>query len=337
MLRRTLLLILALLLAGCTGGSGGPESDSDHDGADDAMERDGKVIEITKVDGIERRSVTSDVGVEDTDGDGLLDGDETTARGTDPRDVDTDDDGLLDGRDRLAADDAVAAAWRNAGILEVNGTFLGEFDACPVTGSQLRPNQYSSDLPVPDELGDGEELRGWEVPLGDGVRRVTSDPCSPDTDKDGLLDHDEKLAKSDPRDEDTDADGVRDGADADPLADLGLLFRDLEVTGVNASSVRIVFLLGDGAAELRWPGNDTASLAVPDMTSDRRHLETTFVLSAEDTQTGAPLALFDDPRGAILSIDLLAGTVGGVETDGDKLLFSGRDGSMTMRWSTERR
>jgi hypothetical protein len=336
MLRRTLLLILALILAGCTGG-GGSDSDSDDDGVDDVDERNGRIIEITKLDGIERRSVTADVGDPDTDDDGLLDGDEMNARGTDPRDVDTDDDGLLDGRDQLPLTGDIATAWRNAGIIEVNGTFLGEFDACPTTGSQLRPNLYSSDLPIADELGDGEEMRGWDVSMHGNVRRVTSDPCSPDTDKDGLLDHEEKLAKSDPRDEDTDGDGVRDGSDADPLFDLSLLFHDLEVTGTNVSSVRIIFLLGEGAAELRWPGNATASLAVPDSTNDRERLETTFVLSAEDAQTGEPIALSEDPRGAILTIDLLAGTVSGIETDGDKLIFSGRDGAMTMRWTTERR
>ena len=333
-MRRVLLLFLALLLAGCTGSEQGSD-DSDSDGLDDHQEPVARVIEIETLAGTERRSVTSDPNVADEDHDGLIDGDEY-ARGTDPRDADTDGDGLLDGRDQTPSGAELAAAWRAAGILDVNGTFLGEFDACPESGSQLKPDIASSDLPVPDELSDGEELRGWDIQVRGAVRHVTSDPCSGDTDKDGLQDHDEKSVLSDPRNPDTDGDGARDGVDADPLFDLALGFRDLVITGSNATGLRIIILLGDGAAELRSPGNGTATLEVGDSTGDRTSLEVRMVVSAENG-AGEPVALFEDPRGAILTIDLLKGTASGATTEGDTLSFTGRDGSMSMRWSTVRR
>lgn len=335
-MRRALLLATAVLLAGCTG-SQGPDLDFDRDAVDDAIETQGKIIDITLPTGMARRNVTSDPRTADTDGDGLLDGDELLVRLSDPRDVDTDDDGLLDGHDRSPPDGATRDTWRAAGILDVNGTFLGELDACPPGGPQLRPNVASSDLPVPDLLLDGEELRGWDVAVRGSVRRVVSDPCAPDTDGDGFLDHEEKALRLDPRARDTDQDGAPDGGDADPLWDLGLRFEALRVEGTNATSVRVVFALGGLSADLTWPGNDTATLDVSDASPDRESLDATLIATAEEATTGRALALFDDPRGAILVFDLLEGTVGGVEGTNGTLRFSGEDGTVSFRWSTLRR
>lgn len=335
-MKRAFLLATAVLLAGCAG-SPGPEHDADGDTIDDALETEGKIIEIMLLSGMERRSVTSDPTLKDTDGDGVVDGEETLVRLSDPRDVDTDDDGLLDGRDRAPEGASEREAWRAAGILEVNGTFLGELDACPSGGPQLRPNVASSDLPVPDALSDGEELRGWDVLAGGGTRHVTSDPCVPDTDADGLPDHLEKELRVDPRDRDTDGDGAPDGGDADPAWDLGLRFEGLEVIATNATAVRVLFALGSLAADLAWPGNDTAVLDVSDASPDRASLPATLIVTAEETTTGRALALFDDPRGAILAFDLIEGTASAAASEDGTLHFAGPDGSMSFRWSTLRR
>lgn len=314
-----------------------PDNDRDRDGLVAAQEIDGWTITVTTLDGQGVRHVSSDPGASDTDGDGLTDGDERV-RGTDPRDVDTDDDGLLDGADLIPPDDPARDAWRSAGIIEVNGTFLGELAACPPGGPQLKPHEASSDLPRADELLDGEELRGWDVTLRGSTRHVTSDPCRADTDGDGLQDHDEKRRASDPRDDDTDGDGTPDGSDADPLADLGLSFRDLQVdiTRGNASSVRVSFAIAAASASLVWPGNGTTTLDVPDQTGTGE-LKVSIIVTAEELTTGERVELFDDPRGAILEFDLVEGNASGVESDGDTLRFAGRDGSMTLAWSVARR
>lgn len=329
-------LAFAVALAGCTGNER-EDTDKDGDRVDDDVETGGTLIDIVLLTGTVRRNVTSDPTLKDTDGDGLLDSEELLVRLTDPRDVDTDSDGLLDGPDLVPPDDATRDAWRARGILHVNGTFLGELNACPPDGPQLRANVASSDLPFPDELLDGEELRGWDISVRGNVRHVTSDPCKPDTDGDGLLDHDELALLSDPRDRDTDGDGVLDGSDADPLWDLGLAFTDLAIEGVDSESVRIVFAMGAHTADLTWPGNGTATLDVPDATGDRESLEVTLTLRAEDRSTGQALALTPDGRGVILTFDLIRLTVGGAQADDDRLRFSGTDGSMSFTWSVSRR
>ncbi|HEX2021095.1 MAG TPA: hypothetical protein VHH36_00155, partial [Candidatus Thermoplasmatota archaeon] len=163
------LLVLAPALAGC--GDRG-DRDTDSDGLPDTSEELPREIRVEGRDGGRTLRVTSDPRAPDTDGDGLGDLDER-ARGTDPRDVDTDDDGLLDGNDRAPPDD-VAAAWRAAGVVEKTpGYFLGELDQCRPLG--LKSSAWSSDRPVADALGDGDELRGWNVTLRGRTVHVASD------------------------------------------------------------------------------------------------------------------------------------------------------------------
>lgn len=337
MRRALVLLLLATLLAGCTQGNGGSGSskDPDNDGMDSPGEIEGKIIEITTLTGVERRHVTSDPRVHDTDGDGLNDGDEY-ARGTDPRDFDTDDDGLLDGPDLEPRDEAQRSAWRAAGILERDGVFLGELNACPPGGPQLRGNVASSDLPVPDLLLDGEELRGWDILVRGEPRHVTSNPCATDTDGDGLFDHDERALLTDPREADTDGDGVPDGSDADPAADLGLAFANLRATSERTGAIRIVVAAGAATDRANASGNETLHLDVDDR-GPRDSLLVRAILTAEDAETGEPLALFEDPRGALVLFDLVAGTVEGAEVEGATLVFRGDDGTLRMDWSTARR
>ena len=333
-MRRALLpVVLMLLVAGCTGEES--SNDPDKDGLETALETEGWTIDITTLDGIIQRRVTSDPEIQDSDGDGLHDGDER-ARGTDPRDIDTDDDGLLDGNDRQAPDEETAAAWRARGILDVDGLFLGELDACPPGGPQLRPNVASSDLPIPDGLLDGEEMRGWDITIRGETRRVTSDPCVPDTDGDALLDHEERELGTDPRNVDTDGDGVSDSIDADPTANLMLVFSDVAAESPNASTIRVTFATGPLQQSVTSPGNGSAILDVTDQ-GPRGSLVVGVIISAEDAATGAPLALFDDPRGVVVTLDLIQRTVQGATAEGDTLVFSGAEGSLRVDWATERR
>jgi len=119
---------------------------------------------------------------EDSDDDGLLDGQEHYAsygaggpfgKGSDPNDEDTDGDGLEDGEEDANQD----GAW--SPLQETN------------------PLQYDTDG---DNLGDGHE------------GSVGTDPTIPDTDGDGLNDGMEhNLLGTDPLDPDTDDDGLWDG------------------------------------------------------------------------------------------------------------------------------
>jgi Bacterial TSP3 repeat len=272
--RRAALLLTSILLlaAGCVGQGNGAR-DSDGDGVPDDQETATHAIAVTYANGtVEHRFVSSDPHHEDTDGDGLSDASEL-GFGTDPRSVDTDRDGLLDGHNvTLDANSDQAKAWRALGILEVppgTGRFVGEMDAAGAC--TLSPTHASSDQPEPDKLSDGEELAGWNVTVRGFTFHVASDPCIPDTDRDGLADDQEKAMGTDPRNPDTDGDGVPDGADADPLWNLGLAFANLTATG-NGTLVRVAFQVGLASAEATANAKGAAALDVNDTTPDRSTL-----------------------------------------------------------------
>lgn len=113
------------------------------------------------------------LGYGDTDGDGLLDGDET-AVGTDPLDPDTDGDNLTDGEE-----------------VDVYGT-----------------NPWLADSDQ-DGVGDFDEVAAGTDPL---VQDAPVDPAAMvDSDDDGLTDIDEIAFGTDPFNRDTDGDGAVDG------------------------------------------------------------------------------------------------------------------------------
>lgn len=113
--------------------------------------------------------------VNDTDGDGLLDGDELRLLPTDPLDEDTDNDGVLDGDEDPDGDGLTNAEEMEAG------------------------SHYNLTDGDRDGLTDPEELE------------IGTDPLLADTDDDGLADASELELGTDPLVKDTDGDGVLDG------------------------------------------------------------------------------------------------------------------------------
>ncbi len=145
----------------------------------------------------------------DSDGDGLLDGDEI-ALGTNPDDPDSDDDGLPDGTEvhGTNATDPLDADSDDDGLLDGvedanrNGAFdMGETD----------PNNPDTDG---DTLLDGAE----DVNHNGVVDPGETDPRVFDTDGDGLSDGVEVATGTDPLDPDSDDDGIPDGQDPQFLA-----------------------------------------------------------------------------------------------------------------------
>jgi hypothetical protein len=146
----------------------------------------------------------------DTDGDGLLDGEEIAA-GTDPYAWDTDGDTLPDGPEVAYGLDPLSTDTDGDGLsdpteifqhrsdprlVDTDGDGLGDFDEVRVHGT--RPGRPDSDR---DGLDDGDELL-----LG-------TDPWGVDSDGDGLDDAEEAALGSDPTLVDTDGDALDDHAE----------------------------------------------------------------------------------------------------------------------------
>lgn len=216
-------LLVLVALAGCSANA----RDTDGDGLRDSTETAWPSILVDYLDRRVRIFPTSDPAMIDTDGDGLSDFDEFFAR-TDPRNRDTDADGLTDCQENVHS---------NATECE-DPAFTGDYDG----GFKTNPSRADSD-PGPvrypnrpgafvdetgtlpgghvewgDGISDGDEILGYTVRLSGGRERfVTSNPRSPDTDRDGLEDGEEALLYgSDPLVDDTDGDGCLDGQDPFP-------------------------------------------------------------------------------------------------------------------------
>ncbi|MCU0799931.1 MAG: hypothetical protein MUC62_09725, partial [Candidatus Thermoplasmatota archaeon] len=153
--------------------------------------------------------------VNDTDGEGLKDGEEVFELGTDPLDTDTDGDGLTDGIE--------AVSGASPRLNDTDGDGLSDGIEL-VLGTDILSRDTDRDM-----LSDGEEVRLGTDPLtmdtdegglGDGIEAaVPMDPLKgsddipypPDTDGDGLPDVLEALHGTDPLKRDTDGDGLSDG------------------------------------------------------------------------------------------------------------------------------
>lgn len=149
----------------------------------------------------------------DSDGDGLINGDEVKI-GTNGLKPDTDDDGLLDGQE-------VALNKTNPLVADTDNDGLSDGDEV----LKYRTNALSPDTDG-DSLKDGDEISRGTDPLNqdtdkdglaDGIEiRDGTDPLQVDTDKDGLLDGQENLTCPRALVPDSDGDGLLDGKDLEP-------------------------------------------------------------------------------------------------------------------------
>ena len=145
------------------------------------------------MDYVEERLAT-DPRNPDTDGDGLLDGEEVNKYGTNPLKRDTDADGLSDG-------DEVKKYGTNPLKWDTDGDGLSDGDEV---------NKYHTDALNPDTDRDG-------LTDGEEVLEYGTDSLKPDTDGDGLADGDEvRKYGTDPLKWDTDGDLWNDGIDIAP-------------------------------------------------------------------------------------------------------------------------
>ena len=139
----------------------------------------------------EEEKLGTDPNNPDTDGDGLLDGEEVKSTRTNALKADTDGDGLKDGEE-------VKKYKTDPLKLDTDGDGLNDGDEV---------TKYHTDPLNPDTDGDG---------LNDGeeVLKYKTDPLLKDTDGDGLSDGDEVLKyKTNPLNRDTDGGTVDDGTE----------------------------------------------------------------------------------------------------------------------------
>jgi surface protein len=142
--------------------------------------------------------------------------------GTDPNNPDTDGDGVIDGEDAFPLDpneyldtdgDGIG---NNADPDDDNDGLLDEEDPYPLDPN----NQPDTDGDgIPDNIDPDDDNDGFsdliEVTYGTDPLNPLSYPV--DTDKDGLPDEEEVKIGTDPENPDTDGDGISDGQDAFPL------------------------------------------------------------------------------------------------------------------------
>ena len=129
------------------------------------------------VDGDEIGVYGTDPNTWDTDGDGLSDGDELFVAGTDPFVWDTDGDGVSDG--------GIAAAVEGETVAETEPPAAEE--GAPVAADDGAAGTVGADSDA-DRLADADEAA------------VGTDPNSPDSDGDGYYDGDEVILGTDPHD-----------------------------------------------------------------------------------------------------------------------------------------
>ena len=234
-----LVLMVALTaLAGCTNDPKLP--DADGDGLLDGNETSGWNVTVER-QGEPRLTyhVTSDPGKADSDGDGLSDLQEL-AFSLDPRRPDTDGDGLTDCQEKRDSvrDHCESTSW--SGLTDGGYKTLAE--------------RWDSDG---DGLADGLEVNGFPVTVAGAARVVRTDPKHADTDRDGLTDGQESEFHADPTVPDTDGDGCVDGLDPLPAVNERMIpgLRSLHWNGTAAATLRITMRLGDRQVAL--PANLT--------------------------------------------------------------------------------
>lgn len=245
---------------GLEGGDGGPWSDVDGDGLPALLDRDsdgdgladgveaGVQVRLRDTDGWRDHltfptggkvplalpgGTLTDAWSADSDGDGLLDGEEDLDSDgvldegePDPLSHDTDGDGLRDGLERGGWGGRTIDAGNGTSALDVDSDGDGLADGAEdvdrdgvLDFGETDPVRYDSDG---DGIHDGREVAGWQIEVGAAASDhvaprlvlVTSDPLAVDTDGDGLSDGREHVLGCDPRGQDTDGDGAADAAEA---------------------------------------------------------------------------------------------------------------------------
>ncbi len=211
--------------------------DTDDGGIPDGSEDTNKNGTIDTGEG-DPNDPDDDMGIMDSDGDGLSDDFETQI-GSDPMDADTDDDGVPDGEEANPAADSDGDGIIN--VLDVDSDNDGLFDGtemgfdCMNPATDTTQNTCIPDAdrdapgtsPIDPDTDDGGVSDGAEdtdkngrIDPGEGDPLDPSDdPTQLDTDGDGLPDATETQIGSDPMDADSDDDGIPDGREANPTED----------------------------------------------------------------------------------------------------------------------
>lgn len=182
-----------------------------NDGTDAALDQD-----TDGLSNLEEYQQNTNPDDNDSDDDGLSDGDEVNTFGTLPLDTDSDDDGLTDGEevnttntlplnddsDGDGIEDGVEA---QLSFLDPNNGADALLDEDSDGLNNVQEVQTGTLLDNPDTDGDG---------LNDGteVNDTATAPLDPDSDDDGLSDGDEvNVSNTLPLDADSDDDGINDG------------------------------------------------------------------------------------------------------------------------------
>ncbi|MDA7929951.1 hypothetical protein N9B63_03825 [Akkermansiaceae bacterium] len=191
------------------------------DPSDAALDEDSDGL--TNLEEFQEGTIPND---DDTDDDGLLDGEEVETEGTDPLKMDTDDDGLTDFEElnttnTLPLDDDSDSDGITDGY-ETQFAFLdpnAPGDAALDEDSDTLTNLEEFQIGTAPDNGDTD---GDDLTDGEEVNTTNTLPLDADSDDDGLSDGDEvNTTETLPLTADTDSDGINDGpevfAGTDPL------------------------------------------------------------------------------------------------------------------------
>lgn len=142
----------------------------------------------------------------DSDGDGIIDGLESSV-------TDTDGDGVNDENDPANTDPCIPNA--NAGPCDQDGDGLTNAQEGTAGTNPTNPDTDG------DGINDGDEITNGTNPLDPCSPPNATPACNVDTDGDGILDGSEAQYGTDPNNPDTDGDGINDGDEitngTDPL------------------------------------------------------------------------------------------------------------------------
>jgi hypothetical protein len=194
------------------------------------IDRDGNLIpdgqedpDLDTLDNLGEQAAGTHPFIADSDGDGLLDGDEVNVHGSDPTEADGDGDGLIDGAEVAAGSALDDPDSDGDGLLD---GFEVAYGLDPTDGGEQGQDPDGDGLTNLEEQAVGADPFDFDSDddgLSDGVEVDDhgTDPTRSDSDRDGMADGFEVASGYDPLDSDADGNGVADGgddADGDGLA-----------------------------------------------------------------------------------------------------------------------